>query len=182
MKQFFFLVLFVISNFVFSQTNLPYKLGEYTCYTLYFGVIPVGTADLEITERIELKNSPVFHIVGKARTASFFDWFFKVRDVYETFIDTNTLLPISFKRDVNEGGYLINQKYQFNHQDRVVTTKDSSFSIFINTQDMLSAFFLARTFKKNDVTKNKSFYIPLFMDDENYQLEIKYLTNEIIDT
>jgi len=47
---------------------------------------------------------------------------------------------------------------------------------------MLSAFFLARTFKKKSIIDGKSFYIPLFMDDENYNLEIKYLANEIIDT
>jgi len=105
-----------------------------------------------------------------------------VRDVYETFIDINTLLPVVFKRDVSEGGYLINQKYQFNHNDSRVITQDSSFFIPINTQDMLSAFFLARTFKKKSIIDSKSFYIPIFMDDENYNLEIKYLANEIIDT
>ena len=182
MKQFLFIVLFGISNLVFSQTDLPYKIGEYAAYTLHFGVINVGFADLEITESVQLNNRPTFHIVGKARTAPFFDWFFKVRDVYETFIDTNTLLPLMFKRAVNEGGYLINQRYQFNHNDSRVITQDSSFFIPINTQDMLSAFFLARTFKKENIINGKSFYIPLFMDDENYNLEIKYLANEIIDT
>jgi hypothetical protein len=106
MKQFLFIVLFGISNLVFSQTDLPYKIGEYAAYTLHFGVINVGVADLEITESVQLNNRPTFHIVGKARTAPFFDWFFKVRDVHETFIDTNTLLPLMFKRAVNEGGYL----------------------------------------------------------------------------
>ena len=182
MKPFLFIVLFGISNLVFSQTDLPYKIGEYAAYTLHFGVINVGFADLEITESVQLNNRPTFHIVGKARTAPFFDWFFKVRDVYETFIDTNTLLPLMFKRAVNEGGYLINQRYQFNHNDSRVITQDSSFFIPINTQDMLSAFFLARTFKKESIIDGKSFYVSIFMDDENYQLEIKYLANEIIDT
>ena len=182
MKQLLFIVLFGISNLVFSQTDLPYKIGEYAAYTLHFGVINVGFADLEITESVQLNNRQIFHIVGKGRTAPFFDWFFKVRDVYETFIDTNTLLPLVFKRAVNEGGHLINQRYQFNHNDSRVITQDSSFFIPINTQDMLSAFFLARTFKKESIINGKSFYVPIFMDDENYHLEIKYLANEIIDT
>ena len=76
MKQLLFIVLFGISNFIFSQTDLPYKVGEYAAYTLHFGLITVGVADLEITERIQLHNRSVFHIVGKAKTASFFDWFF----------------------------------------------------------------------------------------------------------
>jgi hypothetical protein len=182
MKQLLAIILFGISNLVFSQTDLPYKVGEYAAYKVYFGAINVGFADLEITERVQLNNRPAFHIIGKGRTAPFFDWFFKVRDVYETFIDTNTLLPLAFKRAVNEGGYLINQRYQFNHNNSKVITQDSSFFIPINTQDMLSAFFLARTFKKESIINGQPFYIPLFMDDENYNLEIKYLTNEIMYT
>jgi hypothetical protein len=182
MKQLLAIILFGISNLVFSQTDLPYKVGEYAAYKVSFGAINVGFADLEITERVQLNNRPAFHIIGKGRTAPFFDWFFKVRDVYETFIDTNTLLPLAFKRAVNEGGYLINQRYQFNHNNSKVITQDSSFFIPINTQDMLSAFFLARTFKKESIINGQPFYIPLFMDDENYNLEIKYLTNEIMYT
>ena len=182
MRQLLLIVLFGISFLGFSQAELPYKVGEYTAYNISFGAINVGVADLEIIEIVQLNNRPAFHIVGKGRTAPFFDWFFKVRDVYETFIDTNTLLPLVFKRAVNEGGHLINQRYQFNHNDNRGITQDSSFFIPIDTQDMLSAFFLARTFKKEGIINGEPFYIPLFMDDENYNLEIKYLTNEIIYT
>jgi hypothetical protein len=182
MRQLLLIVLFGISFLGFSQAELPYKVGEYTAYNISFGAINVGVADLEIIEIVQLNNRPAFHIVGKGRTAPFFDWFFKVRDVYETFIDTNTLLPRVFKRAVNEGGHLINQRYQFNHNDNRGITQDSSFFIPIDTQDMLSAFFLARTFKKESIINGEPFYIPLFMDDENYNLEIKYLTNEIMDT
>jgi len=182
MKLLLAIILFGISNLVFSQTELPYKVGEYAAYKVSFGAINVGFADLEIIESIQLNNRSAFHIIGKGRTAPFFDWFFKVRDIYETFIDANTLLPLVFKRAVNEGGYLINQRYQFNHNNSKVITEDSSFFIPINTQDMLSAFFLARTFKKESIIDGQPFYIPLFMDDKNYNLEIKYLANEIMDT
>ena len=47
---------------------------------------------------------------------------------------------------------------------------------------MFSALFYARTFKKDRILNEDSFYIPIFMDDENYYLEIKYLQNEILDT
>jgi hypothetical protein len=191
MKQLLFIVFFGISILGVSQTKLPYKVGEYAAYkvsfkgkvlSISFGEINVGFGDLEITESVQLNNRQIFHIVGKGRTSPFFDWVFKVRDVYETFIDTATLLPLVFKRAVNEGGHLINQKYQFNHNENRVITQDSSFFIPIDAQDMLSSFFLARTFKKESIIDGQSFYIPLFMDGENYNLEIKYLANEIIDT
>ena len=183
MKKLLFIVLFTSSSFVFSQTKLPYKAGEKATYRVSFGAFSVGYANLEIKEVQSTKHEPSFHVIGKGRTAPFFDWFFKVRDVYETFIDANTLLPLEFKRAVNEGGYLINQHYRFNHKENNVATQDSIFVIPTNTQDMLSAYFYARTFKKDSIiTKGNSFYIPIFMDEENYSLEIKYQKNEILET
>ena len=182
MKQLLFIVFLFLSCSIFSQNNFPYKVGEYAAYKVSFGPIWVGYADLEITEITSINNKPSFHIIGKGKTAPFFDWFFKVRDVYETFIDTSTLLPIEFNRAVNEGGHLINQHYSFNHNDSNVATQDSTFIIPLNTQDMLSALFYARTFKKESILDGNSFYVPIFMDDENYYLEIKYLQNEIVDT
>ena len=182
MKQLLLIVFLGSSCFVYSQTTLPYKVGEYTAYKVSFGPIWVGYADLEITEITTINHRPSFHIIGKGKTAPFFDWFFKVRDVYETFIDTTTLLPLEFKRAVNEGGHLINQQYSFNHKDSNVVTQDNTLVIPINAQDMLSALFYARTFKKDSILDGASFYVPIFMDDENYHLEIKYLENEILDT
>ncbi|MFQ3332208.1 MAG: hypothetical protein ACI84S_000469 [Thalassomonas sp.] len=182
MKRLLFIVFLLFSCSIFSQNNFPYKVGEYAAYKVSFGPVWVGYADLEITEITNLNDKPSFHVIGKGKTAPFFDWFFKVRDVYETFIDTSTLLPIEFNRAVNEGGYLINQQYRFNHKDSNVVTKDSSFFIPTNAQDMLSALFYARTFKKENILDGNSFYVPIFMDDENYYLEIKYLQNEIVDT
>ena len=182
MKQLLIIIIFGISNLVFSQIDLPYKVGEYTVYKVSFGAINVGYAELEVKEIISANNKPSFHVIGKGRTAPFFDWFFKVRDVYETFIDTATLLPLVFNRQVNEGGHVISQHYNFNHNNSNVATKDSTFNISIETQDMLSAFFYARTLNKNSVINGSSFYVPIFMDDENYFLEIKYLNNEIIKT
>ena len=177
------LIAFILFSFLsFSQNNLPYDIGEYASYTISFGAINVGYAELEVKEIISVNNKPSFHIIGKGRTAPFFDWVFKVRDVYETFIDTLSRLPIEFNREVREGGHAISQHYNFNHKNHIVATTDSVFNIPIQTQDMLSAFFYARTFKKESIFSGESFYVPIFMDDENYLLEIQYLNNEIIKT
>ena len=179
----FLIIAFVSFSFLgFSQTNLPYNVGEYAAYKISFGAISVGYAELEVKEIISVNNKPSFHIIGKGRTAPFFDWVFKVRDVYETFIDTSTLLPLVFNREVREGRHVISQQYNFNHNNENVVTQDSTFKIPIQTQDMLSAFFYARTIKKESLLNVGSFYVPIFMDDENYFLEIKYLKNEIINT
>ena len=47
---------------------------------------------------------------------------------------------------------------------------------------MLSALYFARTFNKDTLNQTTSFFIPIFMDEENYFLEIKYLYNENVST
>ena len=106
MRATFLIILFNCVVSAFAQSNLPYKLGEYSAFTISFGPIEVGYADLEIVEMKKIRNKNTFHIVGKGKSALFFDWFFKVRDIYETYIDTSTLLPLKFIRDINEGGII----------------------------------------------------------------------------
>ena len=177
-----FLALFLFPLTTYSQSDLPYKVGEYSAFDISFGGIKVGSAEMKIEKQIKINGVSTFHIIGKGRTASFFDWFFKVRDVYETYLDTSKIRPVKFVRDIHEGGYEKKQQYIFKHSVGKVFWKDTSYVIFPTTQDMLSALFYARTFNKNDLLQKKSFFVPIFMDEENYSLEILYLKDEKVKT
>ena len=177
-----FLALFLFPVTIYSQSDLPYKVGEYSAFDISFGGIKVGSAEMKIEKQIKINGVSTFHIVGKGKTASFFDWFFKVRDVYETYLDTSKIRPVKFVRDIHEGGYEKKQQYIFKHSSGKVFWKDTSHVIFPTTQDMLSALFYARTFNKNDLLQKKSFFVPIFMDEENYSLEILYLKDEKVKT
>ena len=181
MKRWLIICSLIISNISFSQKK-PYKVGEYVKYKISFGLLDVGYGELNISKLVLTKKTPTYHITGIGKTSKFFDIFFKVRDIYETYIDTNTLLPVKFLRDVYEGGHIINQKYEFNHEKNLVYTQKKQYKIPNDSQDMLSAFFYARTFKKEKVLSDSVFNIPIFMDDENYFLEVKYLYDEVLET
>ena len=57
-------------------------------------------------------------------------------------------MPVKFLRDVYEGGHVIKQQYEFNHEN-LVQTQNKQFEIPNDSQDMLSAFFmLERLIKK----------------------------------
>lgn len=178
----FVLIFFIFPLVIFCQNELPYKVGEYSEYNISFNSLKVGSAQLEILEDTQIKNKGVFHIIGKGKTTFFFDLFFKVRDVYETYLDTSRVLPIKFSRDIYEGGYTKKQQYRFKHSDEKVFYEKTQQDIYKNTQDMLSALYFARTFNKDTLNQTTSFFIPIFMDEENYFLEIKYLYNENVST
>ena len=177
-----FLPLFLFPLMTYSQSDLPYKVGEYSEFDISFGGIKVGSAEMEIKSQIQIEGASTFHIVGKGKTASFFDLFFKVRDVYETYLDTSKVRPVKFLRDIHEGGYEKKQRYIFKHSDGLVFSEDTSYLIYPTSQDMLSALFFARAFNKDSLMQEKSFFVPIFIDEENYFLEVLYLYNEKVKT
>jgi len=165
-----------------AQQSLPYNVGEALEYNVTFKGINVGSATLTVEQSRDISNNETYQITGKGKTAPFFDIFFKVRDVYKTYLDPQEVRPIRFIRDIYEGGFEKKQKYNFFHQEGIVRVKDTSYKITPNTQDMLSALFYARTFSTDSLKKGKVFEIPIFMDEENFILEITYLGTELLDT
>ena len=108
-----------------KMKNEAFKRGEMLSFRLHYGVIDAGTATLGITEEAkEIAGRKTFHVVGLGASQGTFDFFYKVRDRYETYIDEEALVPWIFVRRVNEGGYKIEQNYIFNHYSEKVNVGD----------------------------------------------------------
>ena len=114
-----------------SIDNSSFQTGEKLRYRITYGIVDAGEATLEVrkTKRL-VRGREMYHIVGKGKTAPFFDFFFKVRDTYETYLDTLKIRPINFLRDIYEGGYEKKQQYIFKHSDGLVFWEDTSHLIF----------------------------------------------------
>jgi hypothetical protein len=52
----------------------------------------------------------------------------------------------------------------------------------MGAQDMISAFYYARTLDFKGAKKGQTFSFPIFMDNEVFTLKIKYITDQVIDT
>ncbi|MGB0888248.1 MAG: DUF3108 domain-containing protein [Vicingaceae bacterium] len=162
--------------------NTAFKAGEQLEYRLHYGVINAGTAKLEVKSLPQkIAGREIYHIVGSGKTKGAFDWFFKVRDRYETFLDVDGVFPWMFKRDVNEGGYKINQQYTFAQtKNKVNNGEGKSFETPNGVQDMLSAFYYARAIDYSKAKKGEIFTIWSFVDDELWPLKIRYLGKDEI--
>lgn len=164
-----------------SVSNSAFKLGEKLRYRVTYGFMDAGEAVLEVKSTTRKgDNRPLYHVVGTGRTLGGFNTFYKVEDTYESYIDQQSIMPWYFVRDVNEGGYKVNQKYTFNQHKNNVQTGEKSFSTPMGVQDMISSFYKARTLDFSNLKKGQTFEFKCFMDDEIYNLKIKYVGDEEI--
>ena len=103
MKKIFNFIFLLISITVFSQID-NIKSGEKLTYRLHYGFLNAGTATLT-TNQITYKGKPHYRVTGVGRSTGAVRAFFKVDDVYESYINIATGLPSYYVRNVSEGGY-----------------------------------------------------------------------------
>lgn len=174
----------IITKELPTKKNNAFKAGEILSYKLHYGIIDAGVAILEVKpEMLDVSGRKVLHVVGNGYSKGTFDWFFKVRDRYETFIDKDALLPWMFVRRVNEGGVIINQDYTFNHYtNKVDVGQGEKVDVPEGTQDMLSAFYAARNLDLSQVKEGDVFTINSIVDKEIWPLKIRYVGKDVIKT
>lgn len=165
-----------------SVTNNAFKAGEKLTYTVHYGWVDAGEAVLEVKESPwNFSGREAYHIVGTGKTLGAFNWVFKVRDRYETYVDKDGIFPYRFIRDVDEGGYEIHQDYVFFPHKRAVKTQDDTvYATPDFVQDMLSSFYYARTLDFSDVKNGDVFTIMTIVDEEVFPMKIKFLERETI--
>jgi len=76
-----------------DANNQAFKPGEKLVYRVHYGIIDAGEAVLTVKQGPPVRDRTTFHIVGTGRTLGAFNWFFKVRDRYETLIDEKAITP-----------------------------------------------------------------------------------------
>lgn len=165
--------------------NYAFQSGEQISFTVFYNVIGLyvnaGAATFSVNSE-KLNNESVYHLVGEGSSNSRYDWIFKVRDKYESYIDTSNLQPIRFVRNVNEGGYKINENVSFNRQNNTATSEKGTVKVPNCIQDVLSAIYYARNINFEKYKPEDKIPFTMFLDNEIFNLYIKYLGKETIKT
>jgi len=165
--------------------NFAFQGGESITYKVMYAVVGAhfGAGEVTFTSAIEtMNNKPVYHIIGDGKTYSFYDKVFKVRDRYETYIDTATLKPYKFIRNVYEGGYKKYENVSFNRTTNTAVTNDGVFKVPECVQDVLSSMYYARNINFNSYNPGDKIPFSVFLDNEVYEIYIRYLGKETVKT
>jgi len=165
--------------------NTSFKADEEVRMKVFYSTLGmyVGAGEAVFSSTVERYNGrAVYHLVGDGKTYSFFDNFFKVRDRYESYVDTATMLPYKFVRNVDEGGYKKYNNVTFNQETNTAVSTNGVFKVTDCIQDVVSMVYCARNIDFNKYKPEDKIFFDMFLDDEVFHLYIRYLGKEKIKT
>lgn len=189
------LFLFILSLLITTDITAQNKAisnAEKLTYTVSYNMSGILTNIAQVTmetNEVKTSKSTLLRLKCTAVTYSKWDNFFKIRDLYESYVNPATLTPYLYNRDVNEGSYFKNIKYTFskNTVKSVMKKKkdyieNKTLTIHSGTKDIVSTLYYMRLFdyKKMAVGTHKTFTI--LFDNEEIKGMFTYLGKETITT
>ncbi len=168
----------------FSQcapAERPFKNGEELIYKLSYSLGFMNLNAGEVVFRLEDKGT-TYKLTAKGRTYKGYEWFFKVRDYYETDVDKQTLQPIHAIRDIQEGDYKMYEETDFgNNQVKVRRGNNASdlgdaevFDLKNCVSDVLSLLYVLRTADAKTMKVGTELPMSVFIDKEEFNLKMTY--------
>jgi hypothetical protein len=156
-----------------------FKAGEKLSYRLKYGFFTAAEANLRVEEsEKKFDGRPAFHIIADGRTAGTFDFFFKTRNRYETYIDETTLLPYFYTENRHEASYKHTDNVTFDHQDDKITAAKGVFPYKGKVFDFLSAYYFSRSIDVSKIKVGDKFDLKYFLEDGVHTLSITYVGKE----
>jgi hypothetical protein len=153
--------------------NIAYSGGEYLKFDVHWSFVTAGDAYLTVSDTV-YAGRPCHIITFRLESRSFFDLFYKVRDRYRTIVDAQGLFPWRFEQQIREGGYSRDFTAEFNQQENVAVTDAGRYPIPPYVQDIMSAFYFARTVDYTGFRPGQKIELQNFYKDSTYQLAVKY--------
>ena len=123
-------------------------------YEIYWGLMNVGSAYLQIDKIVAVDGRPAYHIISGAKSAAFISSFYTVSDVNESWLDTAGLYSRGYYKNIREGGHRVNEWVIFDTSSGTFSGERMNKKREVSAvsgalpgpvQDVLSALYLVRT-------------------------------------
>jgi hypothetical protein len=195
LKKTVILITLLVAPFLYGhaqcfKSNTAFQAGEMLTYKVVYnwGIIWIGAGDVTFSvKETNFKGRPVYAFDAHGTSYPSYDWFFKVRDEFQAYLDKETLKPVWHLRNTSEGGFNTYEEYHFDYQKNKIysatqNTKKSYRKDTLNyelcTFDLLSMCYFSRNFDFSNSKPGQRIPVTLLLDNVIYHLSIRYLGKE----
>ena len=104
-----------------KRAKVPFGPGERLEYDVRFGSLRVGNAHMEVVGLENLRGRPTWHTAFWVQGGNFL---YRVNDVYESWMDAETLSSLRFVQQLEEGGKETERRFEI-YPERAVFVQTS---------------------------------------------------------
>lgn len=196
------LVLLFLATSLLNAQNIEnaFNAGEKLTFTASYNMSGFLTDLAEVTmQTSEVKTSKSTLLKLKCTAVTYRKWdnFFKIRDLYESYVNPKTLTPYLYKREIDEGGHYKFVKYTFNHRTKTVKSlrrqksknfesgfwdRNNTVDINAGTKDLVTTLYHIRNLDLHAASIGNSFSFTFLFDNEPKILKLSLLDIETIKT
>lgn len=169
-----------------SYKKLP-VFPEKITLQVSWGMLDVGEATLAVSRLVMFNGRPAYHLVSEARSNSFCDTFYRVRDLNESWLDARTLTSLGYSKKLREGGFFRDEWVLYDRDAGTFVArrvdKNGNFAVRTGTipaqvQDILSSIYYVRS---QDLAGRSEVIVDVNTPD-NWPLSVKVKERETVKT
>jgi hypothetical protein len=169
-----------VAEFRVIEQN-AFTVGERLVFDVGYSFIIAGEAVMTVPRIDTIDGRACYQILFTVNSTPSFSWIFKVEDRYETMVDVEGLFPWRFSQRIREGSFARDFEASFDHRRGVARVGEKEYPIPPNVQDIISAFYFARTLDYSAMRPGQKTIMANFYKDTTYSLAIKFLGYQRID-
>jgi len=195
MQKLILAVILLFSTLTIAQNN-AIAPGEVLTFTASYNMsglmTPIAQVKME-TSAIKTSKATLLRLKCTAATFKKWDNFFKIRDIYESYVSPKSLTPYLYKRDINEGGYYKFMQYKFSHKSKTVKSikrkkrgdgtiweENKTVSIGSSTKDLVTTLYHLRTINFSKLSTGTTKSLVVIFDNKETKVNFTYLGTETI--
>lgn len=176
------------------KDNHVFKEGEFLSYEISYNWGPIWVDAGLVTFSIDpdtYAGKPVWHLKSSGKTYKSYDFFFKVVDYYDAWIEPGTFHTYEFRRSVYEGGYKLLNTLRYDKSGQTVysCTKTNNNPVRYDTIkpgpcifNPLAAVYIARTLDISGLKHDARIPVTVLIDDSTYSIYIRYIGKDVVQT
>jgi hypothetical protein len=175
----------------------PFKDGEKLVFTASYKMSGFLTDLAQVsmeTSEVKTSSKSLYHFKCRASTFKKYDFFFKIRDVYESYVNKFSLLPALYRRDIQEGGYKKKMKYVYNQKKKTIKSEqikrrsngtdwvvNKSFSFSDGAMDVISTLYNVRNLPIETAKMGDAKTFKIIFDREETPVTMKFVGKETVE-